>query len=113
MGGPYQVPRNVKGEGKILFIFSGKSLLYTVIAAVPGLLFYALFDAIGITIVGIIITLIFALIGFVIGTFKIPNGGGMEITKKTGGENIDEILMRLIKFKNKKKKYYIYSKEEK
>lgn len=111
--GPYQVPRNVKGEGKILFIFSGKSLLYTVVAAVPGLLFYAIFNALGITIVGIIITLIFALIGFSIGTFKIPNAGGLEITRKNGGENIDEILMRFIKFKSKKKKYYIYSKEEK
>ena len=111
--GTYKVPRNVKGEGKILFIFSGKSLLYTVVAAIPGLIFYAIFSTIGLTMVGIIITLIFALIGFSIGTFKIPNAGGFEITKKNGGENIDEILMRLIKFKTKKKKYYIYSKEEK
>lgn len=111
--GTYKVPRNVKGEGKILFIFSGKSLLYTIIAAVPGLLFYALFSALNLTIVGIVITLIFALIGFSIGTFKMPNAGAIEIARKTAGENIDEILMRLIKFKTKKKKYYIYSKEEK
>lgn len=111
--GTYKVPRNVKGEGKILFIFSGKSLIYTVLAAVPGLIFYAIFKALKLTTVGIIITLIFALIGFSIGTFKMPSAGAFEITKKNAGENIDEILMRLIKFKIKKKKYYIYSKEEK
>lgn len=111
--GTYKVPRNVKGEGKILFIFSGKSLLYTVIAAIPGLIFYWIFGLLNMKVVGIIITLIFALIGFSIGTFKMPNAGGLEIMKKNAGENIDEILMRLIKFKTKKKKYYIYSKEEK
>ena len=111
--GTYKVPRNVKGEGKILFIFSGKSLIYTLIAAIPGLIFYAMLSALNLKMVGIIITLIFALIGFSIGTFKMPNAGGFEIMKKNAGENIDEILMRLIKFKTKKKKYYIYSKEEK
>lgn len=25
----YQIPRNVKGEGRILFIFSTKALIYT------------------------------------------------------------------------------------
>ncbi len=29
--GTYNIPRNVKGEGRILFIFSGKSLIYTMI----------------------------------------------------------------------------------
>lgn len=29
--GTYNIPRNVKGEGRILFVFSGKSLIYTVI----------------------------------------------------------------------------------
>ena len=26
--GTYNIPRNVKGEGRILFIFSGKSMIY-------------------------------------------------------------------------------------
>lgn len=26
---PYQIPRNVKGEGRILYIFSTKALIYT------------------------------------------------------------------------------------
>ena len=38
--GTYNVPRNVKGEGRILFIFTPKSLIYTVIGVAIGLLFY-------------------------------------------------------------------------
>lgn len=29
--GTYYIPRNVKGEGRILFIFSGKSMIYTAV----------------------------------------------------------------------------------
>ena len=29
--GTYNLPRNVKGEGRILFIFSSKALIYTFI----------------------------------------------------------------------------------
>ena len=63
--------------------------------------------------VGLIITLIFALIGYVIGTFKIPDTNGFELGKKAGGEDIDEVIKRYIKFKNNKKKLYVYTKEEK
>ena len=38
--GTYNLPRNVKGEGRILFIFTGKSMIYTVVAGGIGLLFY-------------------------------------------------------------------------
>ena len=47
--GTYNIPRNVKGEGRILFIFSTKSLIYSVIGAVAGLLFYFLFSMLKIT----------------------------------------------------------------
>ena len=30
---PYQIPRNVKGEGRILYIFSTKALIYTAVGA--------------------------------------------------------------------------------
>ena len=40
--GTYNLPRNVKGEGRILFIFSGKSFLYSIIGGGVGLLFYLL-----------------------------------------------------------------------
>lgn len=36
MGGPYQIPRNYKGESRILMIFSIKALIYTAIGAAFG-----------------------------------------------------------------------------
>lgn len=111
--GTYNLPRNVKGEGRILFIFSTKSLITTVVAGAIGLIFYIIFSAIGLSLVGVVITLIFALIGYAIGMMKIPDTGGLEITRKTGGENIDDIIKRYIKFKKNNKKLYVYTKEEK
>lgn len=110
--GTYNLPRNVKGEGRILFIFSTKSLITTCIGGGVGLIFYLIFNIMGLTMAGVIITLFFALIGYVIGMFKIPDGSGLEITRKAGGENIDDIIKRYIKFKNNKKKLYVYTKEE-
>ena len=57
--------------------------------------------------------ILFAIIGFCIGTFKIPNNNSIEICKKAGGENIDEVIKRAIKFKMQKNKLYVYTKEEK
>ena len=31
--GTYMIPRNTKGEGRILFIFSTKALIFTVVGA--------------------------------------------------------------------------------
>ena len=44
--GTYLVPRDLKGEGRILF-FSYKALLYTVIGAVIGYVFYFVLNLIG------------------------------------------------------------------
>ena len=111
--GTYNLPRNVKGEGRILFVFSTKALIWTTGGVVCGLLFYLIFKMIGLSTVGFIIMAVLGIIGFVIGTFKMPETAAFEITKKTGGENIDDIIMRYIKFKSNKKKYYVYTKEEK
>lgn len=110
--GTYNLPRNVRGEGRILFIFSTKSLITTCVGGAVGLIFYFIFKIFNLTMVGIVITLIFALIGYAIGMFKIPDTNGLEITRKTGGENIDDIIMRYIKFKKNNKKIYVYTKEE-
>ena len=59
-------------------------------------------------VLGAIIIGIFGFIGFAIGTFKIPESNQFEITKKAGGLNIDEAIIRLIKFKQKKNRKYIY-----
>ena len=111
--GTYNLPRNVKGEGRILFIFSTKGLITTCVGGGIGLIFYLIFAALQMKMVGIIITIIFAAIGYAIGMLQVPNAEGMDITRKTGGENIDDIIMRYIKFKSNKKKYYVYTKEEK
>ena len=110
--GTYNLPRNVKGEGRILFIFTGKSMMYTVIAGSVGLLFYFIFSLFGWNVAGIIIIAVFALIGFSIGTLKMPNLSKFEFSQKTGGENIDDIIRRAIKFKTKGKKIYVYKEEE-
>lgn len=111
--GTYNIPRNVKGEGRILFIFSTKSLITTCIGGGIGLIFYFIFSLVGLGVVGLIIAGIFALIGYAIGMFKVPESAGLEITRKTGGENIDDVIKRYIKFKKNDKKLYVYTKEEK
>ncbi len=111
--GTYLIPRDTKGEGRILFVFSKKALIYTSVGLFIGFLLYKLMAWIHLNVVGIIFLALFALIGFIIGTCKIPNTTAFEITKKTGGENIDEIILRAIKFKMKNKnKIYVYTKEE-
>ena len=111
--GTYNLPRNVKGEGRILFIFTGKSILYTAIGGLVGfLLCYLILSAIGFGFAGLIGMAFFALIGFLIGTLKMPNMEKFDFTRKTGGENIDDIIKRAIKFKLKGKKIYIYKEEE-
>ena len=111
--GTYNLPRNVKGEGRILFIFSKKALLYTVIGTAIGIPFYMLFNFLKISIIGIVIMGILGLVGFLIGTFKMPNSSAFEITKKTGGEDIDDVIKRAIKFQMQKNKIYIYTKDDK
>lgn len=110
--GTYNIPRNVKGEGRILFIFSTKAIIYTAIGGGIGLLFYFLFSALNLKIVGVIILAILALIGFIIGTFKFPEFAGLKFTKVVGGEKIDDVIKRAIMFKKKGNKIYLYTKEE-
>ena len=111
--GTYNIPRNVKGEGRILFIFSTKSLIFSAIGAVIGLPFFIIFGALKMTIVGIIIVLVLALIGFSIATFKIPEIGSLKTTKTVGGQKIDDVIKRAIQFKRKGNKIYLNTKEEK
>ena len=61
--------------------------------------------------VGVIITALFAIIGWAIGAIKIPTIAGIQVTKKIGGEPLSEIILRWIKF-NKNKRMYVYTKEE-
>lgn len=66
------------------------------------------FKMFGITKAFIPLLLIFGGIGYGIGTLKVPESNNFQITKKTGGEKIDEIIKRWFKFKMKHGKIYIY-----
>ena len=106
--GTYNLPRNVKGEGRILFIFSSESFLYTIIGGAVGLLFYLFFSIMNLYMVGIGFVIAFAIIGFAIGTFKVPEISKFEFTRKTGGENIDDVIKRALKFRRNGRKIYVY-----
>lgn len=110
--GTYMIPRNTKGEGRILFIFSTKALIYTAIGGGIGVPFYYMFKSIGLSAIGILLIGILALIGFICGTFKIPDSGAFKVTRLVGGENIDDVILRYIRFKKKKNKIYITKEEE-
>ena len=112
MRGPYNIPRNYKGESKILYIFSTKAFLFTIVGALIGVLFFSLFSIMKLTIVGLISIVIFAFLGFAIGTFKIPENANIEFLRKVGGESIDTIFLRWLKFKRNNKRIYIYKEEE-
>lgn len=112
MGGPYQIPRNYKGESRILLIFSKKALIYTAIGGGIGLLFFSVFKSLNLKMLGLIIVLFFASVGFSIGTFKIPENSRNTFLAKAGGENIDTIIIRWIKFKMKHNRIYVYKDRE-
>ncbi len=110
--GPYNIPRNVKDEGRILFIFTTKSMIWTAAFAGIGLIFYFIFNAIAGQLAGMLAVGLCALIGYCIGTFKVPDMGAFAFTKKVGGESIDDIIIRAIKFKMAKNKIYTHEIEE-
>lgn len=108
----YEIPRNYKGESRILYIFSTKALIYTIVGMGIGLLFYFILNAFGMQFAGIIADVVCGAIGFSIGTFKIPDNKKFEFARKTGGENIDDVAKRWINFKRKKNRVYIWTKED-
>ena len=113
-GGPYNIPRDTKGEGRILMIFSTKAFIATAIGAAIALCtIYPICAILNFKIAGWISIAIFGFIGYAITTFKVPNSNNFEIFKKTAGESIYDIIKRFIKFKMKKNKLYMYFTEEK
>ncbi len=107
----YNIPRDVKGEGRILFVFSTKALIYTAIGAGIGLVIRFLLSMINMSGIGLIFVVVLGGLGFIIATFKVPDTNAFEFTKKTGGENIDEVIKRYLKFKMQKGKIYVFDKD--
>ena len=64
--GTYLIPRDTKGEGRILFVFSKKALIYTSVGLVIGFLFYKLMQLMHLNVIGIILLVAFGVMGFVI-----------------------------------------------
>lgn len=110
--GTYYIPRNLRGETRILYIFTVKSLITTLLGSLVGGIFYLIFSLLGLGKVGIVALAIFALLGYALGAFNIPILNGIPFTKKIGGEPVSEIITRYIKFKMNRK-IYTYTKEEK
>lgn len=110
MGKTYYVPRSVKGEGRILYIFTIKSLVFTIATGLIGAGIWLLLDSIiGIGLIpGLIITGIFGAIGFIFITIKIPDSPLMGVFRKAGGEYLSNIIVRFFTFKNRRK-IYIYN----
>ena len=107
----HYIPKELKGETRILVIFSVKSLITTAIFTGVGVVFFLIFSALQMRAVGIIIMLVLALIGFGFGTIKIPRITGWQFTKNIEGDSMDEVFLRYIKFRNNKK-VYSYTKED-
>ncbi len=118
--GTYNIPRNTKGEGRLFYIFSTKALLWTVGGLIVGVVIKTILKAIGslfkaagtFNIIGLIITVLLALAGFIIGTFKMPKNDRFEITRKAGGISLDKVLIESIKFKINRVKLYVYDTDE-
>lgn len=107
MGRTYTVPRNVKGESRLLYIFSVRSFLTTAGGAAIGFLFSLIFNMLGLGFVGMITIAIFAILGFAIGSLTIPDSSIVGALRKAGGERLGDILFRTLTFR-KRKKIYIY-----
>lgn len=108
--GSYYIPsNNLKGESRILYIFTAKSLIFTAVGAFLGLIFYFIFGILlGIKPVGFILMGVCAIIGYGVATIKIPTAGNSKLAKNVGGDSIDDIILRYILFK-KNKKIYTYA----
>ena len=113
--GSYYIPsNNLKGESRILYIFTAKSLIFTAVGTFIGLFFYFIFGMLlGISILGYICIALCALIGYALATVKIPAGGNSKLAKNVGGDSIDDIIKRYMAFKKNKRVYtYAIDREE-
>ena len=115
----YLIPRDVKGETRILTYFSPKSFIFTIVGILIGTVCFFIFSLLSLKVTGVIVLLIIAVISFVVGALKIPETNAFAFFKDTGGEQIDDILWRYFKFNGIKliglrgsKKIYVYGRRE-
>lgn len=115
MGNSYFVPRSVKGETRLLVIFSVKSFIFTsCFGLIGGGIWYLGSEFFNMSLfVGLIITIIFGGFGYLIGAAKIPDSPIMGPFQKAGGEYLSDIIIRFFTFKVRKKIYIYNYKREK
>ncbi len=108
----HYIPKDLKGETRILIIFSVKSLITTAAFGGVGLIFLLIFHSLGMDVLGVILLIIFALLGYGFGTIKIPKITGLPFTKNIEGDSMDDVIRRYLKYKSNRK-VYSYTKEDK
>lgn len=104
--GTHLIPREVSGEGRILYVFTPKGFLYALIGLVIGTVVKSFISITGADVVGWTALVVFTLIGWAIGQGKIPDSNANAFFRKVGGVPIDTVIKRFIKF-NRNKKIYI------
>ena len=60
----HYIPKDLRGETRILIIFTVKSLITTAIFGGVGVIFYIIFKLMGMRLVGVIILALLALLGY-------------------------------------------------
>lgn len=106
--GSYYIPSNkLKGETRILIIFTPKSLIFTAAGAFIGLIFYLILSAVGLKTLGLIIMVIFALIGYAVVSIKVPSNGATKLEKNVGGMTLFDIITTYMIFKKNRKIYSV------
>lgn len=110
MGGSYFVPRSVKGETRLLTIFTLKSFAATLAFGLVGVLFYFILGSfMDISIfAAIVIIAIFGAVGYALASVTIPDVPIMGPLRKAGGENIGAMIIRALTFRGKRK-IYLYN----
>ena len=104
--GTHLIPREVTGEGRILYIFTAKGFLFTLIGMAIGAIFKSICDSFGANIAGWIFLALFGAIGWGIGQGVIPDVNTNNFFRKVGGMPVDAIIKNYFKF-NRNKKIYV------
>ena len=82
----HYIPRDVKGEGRLLYIFSTKSLITTAIGGTIGFILFYIFSLLGVKVVGIILLAVFAVLGFLAGTLNKKTYSYVDLSEDTKEE---------------------------
>ena len=106
MGSSHLIPREIDGDGRILYIFTPKGFLFALIGLAIGAAFKSVLDAFSVGIVGWILLIIFTLIGWAIGQGVVPDVNSNALFRKVGGVPVDTLIKRFVKF-NQTKKIYV------